>query len=95
MLALLVYFTIVISGVDILVGHTKVPMKVEFADVGGLKDRDSVMYRGMKVGVIDHIDLSKTNVVMTVRVTSDVVLRESYRISVASLSLLGGNYLLL
>ena len=94
-LALLVYFTIVISGVDILVGHTKVPMTVEFADVGGLKDRDSVMYRGMKVGVIDHIDLSKTNVVMTVRVTSDVVLREGYRISVASLSLLGGNYLLL
>ena len=94
-LALLVYFTIVISGVDILVGHTKVPMKVEFADVGGLKDRDSVMYRGMKVGVIDHIDLSKTNVMMTVRVTSDVVLREGYRISVASLSLLGGNYLLL
>jgi len=94
-LALLVYFTIVISGVDILVGHTKVPMKVEFADVGGLKDRDSVMYRGMKVGVIEHIDLSKTNVVMTVRVTSDVVLREGYRISVASLSLLGGNYLLL
>ena len=94
-LALLVYFTIVISGVDILVGHTKVPMKVEFTDVGGLKDRDSVMYRGMKVGVIDHIDLSKTNVVMTVRVTGDVVLREGYRISVASLSLLGGNYLLL
>ena len=94
-LALLVYFTIVISGVDILVGHTKVPMKVEFTDVGGLKDRDSVMYRGMKVGVIDHLDLSKTNVVMSVRVTSDVVLREGYRISVASLSLLGGNYLLL
>ena len=94
-LALLVYFTIVISGVDILIGHTKVPMKVEFTDVGGLKDRDSVMYRGMKVGVIEQIDLSKTNVVMTVRVTSDVVLRESYRISVASLSLLGGNYLLL
>ena len=94
-LALLVYFTIVISGVDILVGHTKVPMKVEFTDVGGLKDRDSVMFRGMKVGVIEQIDLSKTNVVMTVRVTSDVVLREGYRISVASLSLLGGNYLLL
>ena len=94
-LALLVYFTIVISGVDILVGHTKVPMRVEFTDVGGLKDRDSVMYRGMKVGVIDRIDLSKTNVVMVVRVDSDVILRESYRISVASLSLLGGNYLLL
>ena len=94
-LALLVYFTIVISGVDILIGRTKVPIRVEFSDVGGLKDRDSVMYRGMKVGVIDHIDLSKTNVTMVVRVADDVVLRETYRISVASLSLLGGNYLLL
>ena len=94
-LALLVYFTIVISGVDLLVGRTKVPVKVEFTDVGGLKNRDSVMYRGMKVGVIDHIELSKTNVTMTVRVDDDVILRERYRISVASLSLLGGNYLLL
>ena len=94
-LALLVYFTIVISGVDILIGRTKVPIRVEFSDVGGLKDRDSVMYRGMKVGVIDHIDLSRTNVTMIVRVADDVVLRETYRISVASLSLLGGNYLLL
>ena len=94
-LALLVYFTIVISGVDIFVGRTKVPMKIMFTDVGGLKDRDSVMYRGMKVGVIEHIDLSKTNVTMLVRVDGDVILRERYRISVASLSLLGGNYLLL
>ena len=94
-LALLVYFTIVISGMDILIGRTKVPIRVEFTDVGGLKDRDSVMYRGMKVGVIDRIDLSKTNVTMVVRVDDDVVLREKYRISVASLSLLGGNYLLL
>ena len=94
-LALLVYFTIVISGVDILVGRTKVPIRIEFTDVGGLKDRDSVMYRGMKVGVIDRIDLNRTNVTMTVHVDDDVVLREGYRISVASLSLLGGNYLLL
>ncbi len=94
-LALLVYFTIVISGVDILVGRTKVPVKIEFSDVGGLKERDSVMYRGMKVGVIDGIDLGGTNVTMTVRVASDVVLRDGYRISVASMSLLGGSYLLL
>ena len=94
-LALLVYFTIVISGVDLLVGHAKVQIRIEFSDVGGLKDRDSVMYRGMKVGVIDKIDLSRTNVLMTAHVDGDVVLREGYRISVASLSLLGGNYLLL
>ena len=94
-LALLVYFTIVISGVDLFVGHAKVQIRIEFSDVGGLKDRDSVMYRGMKVGVIDRIDLSRTNVVMTAHIEDDVILREGYRISVASLSLLGGNYLLL
>ena len=94
-LALLAYFTIVISGVDILVGRAKVPVSVEFTDVGGLKDRDSVMYRGMKVGVIDAIDLSGTNVKLVARINADVVLREKYRISVASFSLLGGNYLLL
>ena len=94
-LALLVYFTIVISGVDILVGRAKVPVKIVFSDVGGLKDRDSVMYRGMKVGVIDRIELNATNVTMVARVEDVVVLRENYRISVASLSLLGGNYLLL
>ena len=94
-LALLVYFTIVISGVDILAGRAKVPIRIEFSDVGGLKDRDSVMYRGTKVGVIDCIELGKTNVTMVALVKDSVVLREGYRISVASLSLLGGNYLLL
>ena len=94
-LALLGYFTIVISGVDILAGRSKVPITVEFADVGGLKDRDSVMYRGMKVGVIDRIGLDGVRVKMTALVDDNVVLREKYRISVASFSLLGGNYLLL
>ena len=94
-LALLAYFTIVISGVDILVGRAKVPVSIEFSDVGGLKDRDSVMYRGMKVGVIDGISLDGPNVKMVASINADVVLREKYRISVASFSLLGGNYLLL
>lgn len=94
-LALLAYFTIVISGVDILVGRTKVPLSIEFTDIGGLKDRDSVMYRGMKVGVVEKIKLDGRKVVMKARVDSNVILRERYRISVASFSLLGGNYLLL
>lgn len=93
-LALLAYFTIVISGVDVFSGSAKVPVKIEFTDVGGLKQRDSVMYRGMKVGTIESISLEGGNVMMTARVSPDVVLRKGYRISVASLSLLGGSYLL-
>ena len=40
-IALLAYFTIIISGVDVLHGRHKVVAKVEFTDVGGLKNQDS------------------------------------------------------
>ncbi|MBQ8125442.1 MAG: MCE family protein [Kiritimatiellae bacterium] len=94
-LALLVYFTIVISGVDVLQGRQKVHARVVFDAVGGLKDHDNVMYRGTKVGTVDRIDLTPSNLVVTVEIDGDVVLRESCRIAVCNLSLLGGNYLLL
>lgn len=94
-LSLLVYFTIVISGVDVLQGRTKVVARIEFSDVGGLKDHDSVMYRGTKVGAVDRIELSPTNLVVFAEIDHDVVLRESCRIAVCNLSMLGGNYLLL
>ena len=94
-LALLVYFTIIISGVDLVFGHKKVDATVVFQDVGGLKERDSVVYRGMKVGTVDRIVLGASNITVTAVVSKDVVLRDRYRISVAALSLLGGNYLLL
>ena len=48
-IALLGYFTIVISGVDLIRGRERVRATVEFRDVGGLKERDNVIYRGMKV----------------------------------------------
>ena len=55
-LSLLVYFTIVISGVDVLMGREKVTALVSFDSVGGLKDHDSVMYRGTKVGAVMFSD---------------------------------------
>ena len=94
-LSLLVYFTIVISGVDVLQGRKKVEVSVVFSDVGGLKDHDSVMYRGTKVGAVDRIDLTPTNLVAVIEIDNDVVLRETCRIAVCNLSMLGGNYLLL
>ena len=94
-LALLVYFTIIISGVDVLQGRTKVVATVTFTDVGGLKDHDSIMYRGTKVGAVERIELSPTNLVVRMEINKSVVLREGYRIAVCNLSMLGGNYLLL
>ena len=94
-IALLAYFTIVISGVDLIRGRERVRATVEFRDVGGLKERDNVVYRGMKVGTVERIALAPEHITVTMLVDRDVVLRDSCRITVAALSLLGGNYLLL
>lgn len=94
-LALLVYFTIIISGVDWLSGRSKVHVRIAFADVGGLKDHDNVMYRGKKVGTVDRIELTPSNLIVFAEIDSDVVLRESCEIAVRNLSVLGGNNLVL
>lgn len=93
-LALLGYFTIVISGVDLLTGKERVRVAVDFTDVGGLKERDNVIYRGMKVGNVERIALMPGHVMVTINVDKDVVLREKCLITVEATSLLGGNFLL-
>ena len=92
---LLAYFTIVVSGVDIISGRSKVAMTVAFDQVGGLKAHDNVMYRGTKVGTVERVEVSPSNLVVRINVERSVVLRSSYRISVCNMSMLGGNYLLL
>jgi phospholipid/cholesterol/gamma-HCH transport system substrate-binding protein len=94
-LGLLIYFTIIISGVEVLGGKSKVPVSVLFHDVGGLKERDSVILRGMPVGSVSDMRLEGGGVNVTLSVQRDVVFKEGYAISVCSGSLLGGNYLLI
>lgn len=94
-LASLAYFTIVISGVDVLHKGARTTASIRFPDAGGLKERDSVMYRGTKVGTVESISLAPDGLVVRIEVDRGVVLRENCRISVCSLSVLGGNYLLL
>ncbi len=94
-IALLAYFTIVISGGDLLGSGRRVSITVAFDEVGGLKDHDSVMYRGTKVGAVDEVKVTPSNLVVTARIDRNVTLRERCRISVCNLSMLGGNYLLL
>ena len=94
-LALLVYFTIVISGVDVLKGRQKVVANISFSGVGGLKEHDNVMYRGTKVGGVEDILVTPSNLTVRIEIDRSVVLRESYRISVCSMSMLGGQFLML
>ena len=91
-LSLLVYFTIVISGVDIALGREYVRVSIAFSGIGGLKDKDNVMYRGTKVGTVDEVVLTSTNLIAVVDIDKDVGLRTGYRAYVQSMSLLGGKH---
>ena len=93
--ALLAYFTIVVSGVDILQGNRKATLTVVFDQVGGLKAHDNVMYRGTKVGAVERVTVTPSNLVVRAYIDRAVTLRRSCRIAVCNLSMLGGNYLLL
>lgn len=94
-LGLLVYFTIIISGIELFNGKSKVPATVLFSDVGGLKLRDSVVLRGMTVGSVGEMRLEDGKVRVTLLIQNDVVFKKGYRLSVCTSSLLGGNYLLI
>ena len=93
--ALLGYFTIIISGVDVFGGGKKTAISLTFPDAGGLKRHDNVIYRGTKVGSVREIELHDGGVTVTAEISDDVVMRSGYVASIESLSLLGGNYLLL
>ena len=92
-LLLLGYFTIVISGVDIVMGRERARLRVAFEQIGGLKEHDGVMYRGAKVGTVERIEVTPTNLIVTASVDGSIVLREGCSATVCSLSMLGGNCL--
>ena len=93
--ALLVYFTVIVSGADVFGSRKTVSVDVAFEDVGGLKEHDNVMYRGTKVGSVEKIILGEKSLTVRLDIDRNVILREGYRIAVCNLSMLGGNYLLL
>ncbi len=93
LILLLAYFTIVVSGVELLSGKERRPVSLVFDNVGGLKDRDNVMYRGTKVGIIESIEVTPTNLIVTAMVDDKVVLRKSASAQICNSSMLGGFYL--
>lgn len=92
-LVLLAYFTIVISGVDLVRGKERVKATVAFKQVGGLKDHDAVMYRGTKVGTVEKITLVEDGLKVLLDIDKSVKIRKGYGITVCALTMLGGNYL--
>lgn len=94
-LALLVFFTIVISGMDLLTGKSRVKRMVTFENVGGLRPQDPVVVRGMSVGKVQHMALSEGMVEVTILIDERVAFHEGYEISVKNTSVLGGSQLVI
>ncbi|MFT5239233.1 MAG: phospholipid/cholesterol/gamma-HCH transport system substrate-binding protein [Candidatus Promineifilaceae bacterium] len=65
----------------------------QFDDVVGLRDGDSVVVRGMKVGNVNEILLKTNSVVVTMLLETDIEIREGYSIRIMPASVLGGQYL--
>lgn len=91
--ALLAFFTIVISGIDVLKGNARKEYTILFDSVGGLRIHDNVVVRGMPVGTVKKLILQPDGVQVQVRVDETVRIRDSNTVRIASSSLLGGNYL--
>lgn len=91
-LVLLAFFTIVISGSDLLRGRGHA-MRVRFSSVAGLRPHDRVSVRGVQVGQVKKLNLVDGSVQVLLSLDQPVPMRDGYRITIASSSLLGGHYL--
>lgn len=93
MVALLVFFTVIISGVDLLRGKDARVCYVQFEDVGALKMQDPVYVRGLKVGSVLGLKLIPGAVEVKISLDPNVVLHKDYSVTVGKTSMLGGTCL--
>ena len=87
---LLAFFTIVISGVDMIRGRNTCARYVRFMDVGALKEQDPVYVRGLKVGSVQRLELLPNAVQVKLILDQQVTLRKDYKVTVGKTSMLGG-----
>ncbi len=87
---LLAFFTIVISGVDMIRGRNTCARYVRFVDVGALKEQDPVFVRGLKVGSVQSMELLPNAVQVKLILDQQVTFRKDYNVTVGKTSMLGG-----
>lgn len=89
----LTYFTFILSGGDW--GKEQYRFTINFSDVMGLRERDSVVARGMPVGEVESLNLATDTNCVQVHVVlhKKLMIREGYRATVVSTSILGGRLL--
>lgn len=93
-LLILLYFTAVVNGKDLLLGRTKFTMKVRFPSVSTLEANNKVYFRGMPVGTVREftLDEKKGGVIVLLTLDKELTLYKDYCIEIRSTSLLGGKH---
>ena len=86
----LTYFTFVMSGSKW--GKQTESIEVVFQNVMGLRERDTVMVRGMPVGEVKTLRLEPNGVHVNLEVSEPLDMREDYAISIVPSSVFGGRY---
>lgn len=89
----LIFFTVIISGVDLIRGHSRIRRVVQFDTVGSLHVQDNVIVRGMHVGSVESLKLRKDHIEATILIDGSVAIYPDYSIQIVSASVLGGNRL--
>jgi phospholipid/cholesterol/gamma-HCH transport system substrate-binding protein len=87
----LAYFTIILSRETWF--SDKHEYEVIFDHVMGLREGDDVVVRGMTVGKVDNLSLGLDGVHVLTKLDTPLRLREKYKITIVSSSILGGVYL--
>lgn len=86
------YFTIILSKENFLTGK-KERLEVVFNNIMGLSKGDRVVVRGMAVGKVKNFDLQKDGVHVHAILEHPIPLRNDYKVTVVTSSVLGGRYL--
>lgn len=89
-LFVLAFFTIIIGKQSLF--RKTYPMTVYFSDVQGLRDGESVLLRGMKIGVVEELSLDADSgkVGVTFHLNEPLELYTDYTVEILTSSLLGG-----
>ena len=88
-------FTVLLNGMALFHRGGKSEIDVMFERVGGLRRHDTVLVRGMPVGQVDRLELEEGGVKVHLKLTKEIIIRESYKIRPESSSLLGGMQLVI
>lgn len=87
----LAYFTFILSGE--MWGKKRYEMEVVFKDVMGLREKDSVVVRGMPAGRVQKLSLQDDGVHVLLWMEKPMRMKADYKITVVATSILGGRYL--